>query len=213
MTTDEDLKNEILKIHEQIDTLKKEIIVRLERIESTSKSKSATEDDAETEDNAEDDAEVAIDPYKKLTKYSYEALNQVKKDLVRALERGSKFDINEANNKTAKITETVNDVIKIIENTKKRDEERIEINNPLYPNKKLWRYLPAALRLKLHSRGTTKWLGFLLTGVGVIIFSRGIWDASEALFSIQGSLIIGATIIILMAWLERKKIFAAFGES
>jgi len=194
MTIDEELKKEITKMQEQIDKFKKEIIDRLDKIESISES--------------EDD----VEPYKKLAKYSNEALNQVKKDLMKALEAGNEFDKNEANKKTAEITKMVNDVIKKIEKIKKQNEERIEINNPLYPPKKLWRYFPATLRPNLHSRGATNWLGFLLTGVGVLIFSRGIWDASAELFSIQGSLIIGATIIILMAWLERKKIFAVFGQ-
>lgn len=197
MTIDEELKKEITKIQEQIDKFKKEIIDRLDKIESISES---------------EDDENGVDPYKKLTKYSYEALNQVKKDLTKALEADNKFEIKEANKKTAEITKMVNDVIKMIEKIKKQNEERIEINNPLYPPKKLGRYFPAVLRPKLHSRGATNWLGFLLTGVGVLIFSRGIWDASETLFSIQGSLIIGATIIGLMAWLERKKIFAVFGQ-
>lgn len=201
MTIDEELKKEITKIQEQIDKFKKEISDRLDKIESISES----EDD---ENGVDDD----VDPYKKLTKYSYEALNQVKKDLVKAVGANKEFDKNEANKKTAEITKMVNDVIKQIEKIKKQNEERIEINNPLYPTKKLGRYFPAALRVWLHSRGATNWLGFLLTGVGVLIFSRGIWDASAELFSIQGSLIIGATIIVLMAWLERKKIFAVFGQ-
>jgi len=230
--TDEDLKKEISKIQEQIDTLKKEMIERLERIETTLEPEDGVEDEngkdeddvkdenGEDEDDVkdengedEDDVKDDVDPYKKLAKYSYEALNQVKKDKVRAMQLGrNKSDIKDADTKTSEIIKMVSDVIKNIEKIKKQDEERIEINNPLYLRKKLLRYLPGTLRLNLHARGATKWAGFLLTGVGVIILSRGIWDASETLFSIQGSIIIGAAIIILMAWLERKKIFAVFGE-
>ena len=207
--TDEDLKKEISKIQEQIDTLKKEMIVRLERIATTREPEDGVKDEnGEDEDGIEDD----VDPYKKLTKYSYEALNQAKKDFVRAFWSGNKAGMRYAETKTAEINEMVKDVIKIIEKTKKEDEKKIEINNPLYPRKKIARYIPDIFHPRLHARGATKWAGFLLTGVGVLIFSRGIWDASETLFSIQGSIIIGVAIIILMAWLERKKIFAVFGE-
>jgi len=211
---DEDLTKEISKLKEQINTLSKDIIDRLEQIESISKSEGAEDESKEdnVEENDEDEIDYNIDPYGKLTKYSYEAINQIKKDMINALTKGSKSSIEEANERAHQITKMVNDVIKIIEKMKKQDEERIEINNPLYPHKKILGKIPGTLRLNLHSRGATKWLGFLLTGVGVLIFSRGIWDATETLFSIQGSLIIGAAIIILMAWLERKKIFAVFGE-
>ena len=208
--TNEDLKNEISKLQEQIDTLKK-IIVRLERIESTQGSKDAEDDEDGTKDD-EDGTKDDVDPYKKLAKYSYEALNQVKRDLTNALEKGNELDINEADDKTKAIIKMVDDVIKSLIKIKKQDEKRIAISNPLYPYKKLLHFLPGTLRLNLHSRGAIKWVGFLLTGVGVVIFSRGIWDAADTIFSIQGSLIIGAAIIILMAWLERKKLFAVFGE-
>ncbi|RJQ23089.1 hypothetical protein C4565_11040 [Candidatus Parcubacteria bacterium] len=215
---DVDLAKEISKLKKQINALSEDIINRLERIEAISKSEddednSKEEDEAEDiEENDEDEIDYNIDPYGKLTKYSYEAINQIKKDMINALAKGSKSSMEEANERARQITKMVNDVIKIIEKMKKRDEERIEITNPLYPHKKILGKIPGTLRLNLHSRGATKWLGFLLTGVGVLIFSRGIWDATEVLFSIQGSLIIGAAIIILMAWLERKKIFAVFGE-
>lgn len=211
--TSDDLKEDIMKIQERLDSLEKIIIERLDKLETLSQSKDVKDDSTETENASEEDDYVDnVDPYKKLTKYSYDALNQVKKDLIKALETGNRFDIAAANKKTVEIAKMVNDVIRMIERIKKQDEGKVEINNPIYPAKKLWRYFPATLRLNLHSRGATNWLGFLITGVGVLIFSRGIWDATSELFSIQGSLIIGAVIIVLMAWLERKKVFAVFGQ-
>ncbi|NDB33189.1 MAG: hypothetical protein EB150_07085 [Nitrososphaeria archaeon] len=47
----------------------------------------------------------------------------------------------------------------------------------------------------------------LLTGVGLILFWRGIWQMSEELFSKQISLILGLVIIISIAIYEKKQIF------
>lgn len=196
--TDENLLDKISNLQKQIVELKKEIFERLENIESISESDEL------------DDTENNVEPYKRLRKYSYEAMNQIKKELTKALEKGNKNEINQAAEKAKEIIKITEDVIKQIEKIKEQDEKRIEVDNPLYPPKKLLGYLPATFRPKLHSRGATKWLGFLLTGVGVVIFSRGVWEGAGEVFSIQGSLIIGAAIIILMAWLERKKIFSVF---
>jgi hypothetical protein len=51
----------------------------------------------------------------------------------------------------------------------------------------------------------------LLTGVGLILFWRGIWQVSEELFSKQVSLILGLVIIIGIAVYEKKQIFKILG--
>jgi hypothetical protein len=53
----------------------------------------------------------------------------------------------------------------------------------------------------------------LLTGVGLILFWRGIWQVSEKLFSEQISLILGLVIIIGIAIFEKKQIFKILGIS
>ena len=53
----------------------------------------------------------------------------------------------------------------------------------------------------------------LLTGVGLILFWRGIWQMSEKLFSEQISLILGLVIIIGIAIYEKKQIFKILGSA
>jgi len=51
----------------------------------------------------------------------------------------------------------------------------------------------------------------LLTGVGLILFWRGIWQVSEELFAKEISLILGLVIIIGIAVFEKKQIFKILG--
>lgn len=53
----------------------------------------------------------------------------------------------------------------------------------------------------------------LLTGVGLILFWRGIWQMSEKLISEQISLILGLVIIIGIAIFEKKQIFKILGSA
>jgi hypothetical protein len=53
----------------------------------------------------------------------------------------------------------------------------------------------------------------LLTGVGLILFWRGIWQMSEELFEKEISLILGLVIIISIAIFEKKQIFKILGGS
>jgi hypothetical protein len=53
----------------------------------------------------------------------------------------------------------------------------------------------------------------LLTGVGLILFWRGIWQISEKLFSEQISLILGLLILCGIAIFEKKQIFKILGSS
>ena len=53
----------------------------------------------------------------------------------------------------------------------------------------------------------------LLTGVGLILFWRGIWQISEKLFSEQISLVLGLVLLIGIAIFEKKQIFKILGIS
>lgn len=53
----------------------------------------------------------------------------------------------------------------------------------------------------------------LLTGVGLILFWRGIWQMSEKLVSEEISLILGLVILIGIAIFEKKQIFKILGIS
>jgi hypothetical protein len=51
----------------------------------------------------------------------------------------------------------------------------------------------------------------LLTGVGLILFWRGMWQMSEKIISEQVSLVLGLVIIIGIAIFEKKQIFKILG--
>ena len=54
-------------------------------------------------------------------------------------------------------------------------------------------------------------LGLLITGIGVILFWRGIWEISAKYFSEEISLILGLGILIGVALAERRQVFKFFG--
>ena len=51
----------------------------------------------------------------------------------------------------------------------------------------------------------------LITGVGLVLFWRGIWETSAKLFSEEISLILGLIILVFVAIYERRQIFQFFG--
>jgi hypothetical protein len=53
----------------------------------------------------------------------------------------------------------------------------------------------------------------LFTGVGLILFWRGIWQMSEKLFEPKISLVLGLVILIAIAIFEKKQIFKILGIS
>lgn len=53
----------------------------------------------------------------------------------------------------------------------------------------------------------------LLTGVGLILLWRGIWQVSEELFSKEISLVLGLVILSGIAVYEKKQIFKILGGS
>ncbi|HSA97960.1 MAG TPA: hypothetical protein VLF17_02665 [Candidatus Nitrosotenuis sp.] len=53
----------------------------------------------------------------------------------------------------------------------------------------------------------------LLTGVGLILLWRGIWQVSEELFSKEISLVLGLVILFGIAVYEKKQIFKILGGS
>jgi hypothetical protein len=62
---------------------------------------------------------------------------------------------------------------------------------------------------KLHPRRHT--LSLLCTGVGLVLFWRGVWETSAYLFSEHISLILGTMILVLVAVWEKKQVFKFFG--
>jgi hypothetical protein len=47
----------------------------------------------------------------------------------------------------------------------------------------------------------------LVTSVGLILFWRGIWDMSEKFFSPEVSLVVGLSMLVSAAIIERKHLF------
>jgi len=58
---------------------------------------------------------------------------------------------------------------------------------------------------------TKRTLLLLFTGIGLVLFWRGIWEVSAKIFSEEISLIIGLLILISVAIYERRQIFQFFG--
>jgi len=58
---------------------------------------------------------------------------------------------------------------------------------------------------------TKRTILLLFTGIGLVLFWRGIWEVSAKLFSEYLSLIIGLLILIFIAIYERRQIFQFFG--
>lgn len=58
---------------------------------------------------------------------------------------------------------------------------------------------------------TKKTVLLLLTGIGLVLFWRGIWEVSAKYFSEDVSLIVGLAILISVAIYERRQIFQFFG--
>ena len=56
-----------------------------------------------------------------------------------------------------------------------------------------------------------KTITLLITGIGIVLFWRGIWETSEELFGPEISLILGLGILILIAVIQRRQFFKFFG--
>lgn len=54
-------------------------------------------------------------------------------------------------------------------------------------------------------------LALLATGVGLVLFWRGIWEISAKYFSEYVSLGLGVTILVIVAIWERRQVFKFFG--
>ena len=59
--------------------------------------------------------------------------------------------------------------------------------------------------------GIKKTILLLITGIGIVLFWRGIWETSEKLFEPEISLILGLGILILIALVQRRQFFKFFG--
>jgi hypothetical protein len=51
----------------------------------------------------------------------------------------------------------------------------------------------------------------LITGVGLVLFWRGIWETSAKFISEEMSLVLGLLILVTVAIYERRQIFQFFG--
>ncbi len=51
----------------------------------------------------------------------------------------------------------------------------------------------------------------LLTGIGLVLFWRGIWEVSERFIPDWGSLIIGLAVLISVAAYQKRQFFQFFG--
>lgn len=54
-------------------------------------------------------------------------------------------------------------------------------------------------------------LALLATGVGLVLFWRGIWEISAQFFSEYVSIVLGLVILVLVAVWERRQVFKFFG--
>ena len=147
-------------------------------------------------------------PYDKLTEWSEDAMTRIKKDIAKAIEEDDDKMEKNARKKAREIDKMIDNVVGLIEHIKEEDSKEKEFTNPLYPKRKI----PIIDRFRGQGRGTRNWLGLLLTGIGLTILGSGVWGASEEFFSIQGSIVIGLIILLLTAWLERRRVFALFGQ-
>ncbi|MDH3490263.1 MAG: hypothetical protein OEL56_07420 [Nitrosopumilus sp.] len=59
---------------------------------------------------------------------------------------------------------------------------------------------------------TKRTILLLMTGIGLVLFWRGIWEVSAKLFSDEISLVVGLIILISVAVYERRQIFQFFGN-
>jgi hypothetical protein len=50
-------------------------------------------------------------------------------------------------------------------------------------------------------------LSLLITGTGLVLFWRGVWDLSEKVFSSEVSLIIGLSMLVSVALIEKRQLF------
>jgi len=58
---------------------------------------------------------------------------------------------------------------------------------------------------------TKRTIILLITGIGLVLFWRGIWEVSSRFFSEYVSLVVGLIILIFVAIYERRQIFQFFG--
>lgn len=187
----EKLKNEIAEILDaRLNELKKEIADEI-----TEKMKSQD-----------------VEPYANLSIITQQAMNQVKRELADALQRGNQVAINNARKKQEDIQKTLKNIQKYVEQIKGEEENSVQFENPLYPKKRLYQIFPWLYYRKSHKRSSRNWLALLFAGVGLGLIFTGIGEASLALQSTQGSLIMGTIILALLAWLEKRKVFSLLGQ-
>lgn len=67
------------------------------------------------------------------------------------------------------------------------------------------------MRQFLDSITSKRTILLLITGVGLVLFWRGIWETSAKIFSEEVSLVLGLIILVSVAVYERRQIFQFFG--
>lgn len=198
MSLDDDfvrLKEEISKILEtKLEGLKKEIVKEI--IKEISK--------IEPQDE--------VTPLANLKKIFAEAEKQVTKQLALAYQLGDPKKIEEAKKMQEKILVRLDEISKDIRQINEEFETAAEIENPIIPKKWYHRWFPWLLYGKGSVRSERNWIALLFAGVGLGLIFNGISEASSALQSIQGSLILGAIILALLAWLEKRRVFSLLGQ-
>jgi len=146
------------------------------------------------------------DPYDTLTKWSRDAITQIKRDVSNSIQDNDKSKEKKAQKQADDVDKLLNKVVGLLEKIK-QDDLLIKNDNPFYPPSKL---LSWSWRKKQRSARNS--ISLLMAGIGLIVLSSGVWEASGDILSIQGRLIIGAIMIAMTAWLERRKVFALFGQ-
>lgn len=147
---------------------------------------------------------ISEDPYEKLTKWSQDAMNQIKKNIAESIENNNSKQEKRSQKQADNVDKLLNKVVGLIEKIKK-DDVQIHDDNPFYPTTK-----PFSLIKKYRSARNS--ISLLMAGIGLVVLSSGIWESAGELMSIQGRLIIGTIMVAMTAWLERRKVFALFGQ-
>jgi len=144
------------------------------------------------------------DPYDTLTKWSHDAITQIKKDVSNSIQDDKSSNEKKAQKQSDNVDKLLNKVVGLMEKIKKDDQD-LKYENPFYPPSKVFSW-------SKKKRSARNSLSLFMAGVGLIVLSSGIWEASGDILSIQGRIIIGAIMIAMTAWLERRKVFALFGQ-
>ena len=117
------------------------------------------------------------------------------------------------NEKKGSLENEIQDQLKVIDKAMEELRNKLKNGGEISAGSKVINFLPFTLgrsRPDKTERART-WLGLLVTGIGIVLFWRGIWDMSFYLFSDEISLLFGAIILIVMALIGKRRVFKIFG--